>query len=278
MERGEDLRQAIQQERTLGRRIGLVSTMGALHDGHLSLVRAARKECDGVVATIFVNPSQFSPQEDLGKYPHTLQADVEALAELDVEWVFIPSSDEMYPEGYSTFVDPPKVAVLWEGQCRSGHFRGVATVVLKLFQLAPADVAYFGQKDYQQWLVIRQMARDLNVPVEIRICPIVREPDGLAMSSRNRYLNGVERQQALGLSKSLERARQQVAGGAREMAAVIETMRHTLAEAGITNIDYLAIADPETLEPITHLDSTAVALIAAYVGATRLIDNCLLKV
>jgi pantoate--beta-alanine ligase len=275
---GEALRKAIHQERRKGRRIGLVPTMGALHEGHLSLVRAARKECDCVVVSIFVNPTQFGPQEDFRKYPRTLESDLEALAGADVRWVFVPSATQMYPEGFSTYVQPPKVASPWEGECRSGHFRGVVTVVLKLFLLAPADVAFFGQKDFQQLLVIQHMARDLNVSVDIRRCPIVREPDGLAMSSRNRYLNNVERQRALGLFHALQTVEQQVADGVRDTRGMVEAMQKTLTDAEISRIDYVTIADAETLEPIQRLDREAVALIAAFVGKTRLIDNCLLNV
>jgi pantoate--beta-alanine ligase len=276
--RGEALRDAIKQERLNGRRIGLVPTMGALHEGHLSLVRAAREVCDCVVATIFVNPTQFGPQEDFHKYPRTLESDLEALAEAGVSWVFVPSAEEMYPEGFSTYVQPPKVAARWEGECRSDHFRGVVTVVLKLFLLAAADVAFFGQKDFQQLLVIQHMARDLNLPVEVRRCPIVREPDGLAMSSRNRYLDNAERKRALALFHALQTVERQVADGVRDTGEMIEAMKRTLTDAEISRIDYVTIADAQTLEPIPCLDREGVALIAAFVGNTRLIDNCLLKV
>ncbi len=169
--------------------IGLVPTMGALHEGHLSLVRRSVAECDYTVATIFVNPTQFGPQEDFSRYPRTLEADLAALAAEGTDLVFVPSAEQIFPPGFSTFVEPPDVAKLWEGRCRPGHFRGVATVVLKLFHLVAADVAFFGQKDYQQSRVIQDMARDLDLRVHIEICPTIREQDGLAMSSRNRYLN-----------------------------------------------------------------------------------------
>jgi pantoate--beta-alanine ligase len=182
--------------RRQGLRVGLVPTMGALHAGHISLVARGKQNCDRVVTTIFVNPTQFAPHEDFGKYPRTLPTDLELLAAADCDYVFAPTNEAMYPPGCSTFVDPPAVATPLEGVCRPGHFRGVATVVLKLFGIAPADCAFFGQKDFQQAAVIRQMVRDLNVPIEIEVCPIVREADGLAMSSRNRYLSPAERQQA----------------------------------------------------------------------------------
>jgi pantoate--beta-alanine ligase len=259
-----------------GRRIGLVPTMGALHEGHLSLVRAARHRADVVVATIFVNPAQFGPKEDFGKYPRTLEADVQALSAAHCDLVLLPSADDIYPPGFSTYVDPPAVAQPLEGVCRPGHFRGVATVVLKLFNLIPADFACFGQKDYQQLLVIRRMVQDLDLPIEIVACPTVREPDGLAMSSRNRYLSPAERQQALALSRALQQASESVAAGERSAAVIIAQMQQVLQGAGITRIDYVAVRDPDTLAEKSHIDGPAIALIAAYVGNTRLIDNRLL--
>jgi pantoate--beta-alanine ligase len=263
--------------RAIGKSIGLVPTMGALHEGHLSLVRRARNECDVVVATIFVNPSQFGPQEDFSRYPRTLERDLELLAAEGCDLVFAPPKDEIYPPGFSTYVEPPAVSLPLEGKCRAGHFRGVATVVLKLFNLIPADVAYFGQKDYQQSLVIRHMVRDLNLPIQIAVCPIVREGDGLALSSRNRYLSPAERQQALALSRSLKRANELVCSGQRDPAAIAAAMRGELTAAGIERIDYATVADAQTLEELNTLDRSAVALVACFVGTTRLIDNCLLN-
>jgi pantoate--beta-alanine ligase len=256
-----------------GRRIGLVPTMGALHAGHLSLLESARQRTDVVIATIFVNPTQFGPQEDLSTYPRTLDADLDALSAAGCDLVFVPAPEAIYPSGFSTFVEPPAVAQPLEGMCRPGHFRGVATVVLKLFHLIPADVACFGQKDYQQLQVIRRMAIDLDLPLEIVSCPTVREADGLAMSSRNRYLSPAERQQALALSRSLERADELVAGGERSAAAIVAAVRRILVEAGISRIDYVAIAETETLAEKSIVDGPVVVLIAAHVGATRLIDN-----
>jgi len=247
--------------------------MGALHEGHLSLVRAAQAECGFTVVTIFVNPTQFAPHEDFDKYPRTLAADLDALVSCRADLVFAPSRDEMYPAGCATFVEPPPVAQRWEGECRPGHFRGVATVVLKLFNLAQADVAFFGHKDYQQAAVIRRMVQDLNVPIEIRVCPTVRELDGLAMSSRNRYLNADERRQALAISRSLHLADRLAATGERQAAKLVEAMRGALAEAQIGRIDYVAVVDSESLEPVSELAGPAIALIAANVGTTRLIDN-----
>jgi pantoate--beta-alanine ligase len=259
-----------------GRRVAVVPTMGALHAGHLSLVEIARRHADVVVATIFVNPTQFGPQEDFSKYPRTLEADLQALSAAGCDLVFVPASDEIYPPGFSTYIEPPAVALPLEGVCRPGHFRGVATVVLKLFQLVPAEVACFGQKDYQQLLVIRRMALDLDVPIEIIPCPIVREADGLAMSSRNRYLSPAERQKALALSRALERAEQMAAGGERNCDKIAEAMREMLSKAGISRVDYAVVVDAQTLEQKPTIAGRAVALIAAFVGTTRLIDNRLL--
>lgn len=268
-----ELRASVRAARAAGQVIGLVPTMGALHEGHLSLVRASQAECGLTVVTIFVNPTQFAPHEDFDKYPRTLAADLEALASCRADLVFAPSAAEMYPPGCATFVEPPLVGQRWEGECRPGHFRGVATVVLKLFNLAQADVAFFGQKDYQQAAVIRRMVQDLNVPIEIRVCPTVREPDGLAMSSRNRYLSADQRRQALAISRSLRLADQLAAGGQRQAAQLVEAMQRVLAEAQISRMDYVAVVDPETLEPVTELTGPVIALIAAKVGTTRLIDN-----
>lgn len=268
---------AVRQHQREGRHVGLVPTMGALHEGHVSLVRLAREQADIVVATIFVNPTQFGPQEDFARYPRTLEADLAALASAGCDLVLVPDRDAVYPPGCSTVVEPPSVAVPLEGDCRPGHFRGVTTIVLKLFGMVPADVACFGQKDYQQSLVIRRMVADLNVPIQIVVCPIVREADGLAMSSRNRYLSPDERQRALAISRSLHMAEAAVASGERDAAALIKLIREELSRAGIVRIDYVAVANPETLADKQIIDAPVVALIAAHVGSTRLIDNCLLQ-
>lgn len=268
-----ELRAAVRAARAAGCAVGLVPTMGALHEGHLSLARASRSECGFTVATIFVNPTQFAPHEDFEKYPRTLQTDLESLASCRADLVFAPRREDMYPAGCSTLVEPPQVARRWEGECRPGHFRGVATVVLKLFNLAQADVAFFGQKDYQQAAVIRRMVQDLDVPTEIRVCPTVREPDGLAMSSRNRYLNAVERQQAVAISRALRWAEQMAADGERQAVKLVDSIHRVLAQAQIHRIDYVAVVDPETLEPIPELTGPVMVLIAVWVGGTRLIDN-----
>jgi len=272
-----ELRELLAPVRRAGKRIGLVPTMGALHEGHLSLVRASKAECDFTVVSIYVNPTQFGPGEDLDKYPRTLDADLDALARCGVEAVLVPSNEEVYPEGHATRVEVAGVAEPLEGACRPGHFCGVATIVLKLLNMVQPDVAYFGQKDYQQWLVIRRMVEDLNVPVEVRRCPIVREPDGLAMSSRNAYLSAEGRRRALVLSQSLKLAGQLVAGGQRDARAIVDEMRRLVLAEGGAQIDYITVADPETLDPIEEIRGPALAALAVRIEETRLIDNCLLK-
>jgi pantoate--beta-alanine ligase len=271
-----DLRAAVAAARAEGKRIGLVPTMGALHEGHLSLVRAARAECDAVVVSIYVNPSQFGPNEDLAKYPRTLQADLDLLAGCGTDFVWAPADAEVYRPGHATWVEVGDVAEPLEGECRPGHFRGVATIVLKLFNAVQPDVAYFGQKDYQQAAVIRRMVADLDVPVEIGVCPIVREPDGLAMSSRNRYLSPAARGRALVLWKSLQLAAELVAGGERRAAAVAGRMREVILTAGDARIDYVALVDPDTLLPVESISRPTLAALAVRIENTRLIDNCIL--
>ena len=272
-----ELRQVLADVRRQGKRIGLVPTMGALHEGHLSLVRASQGECDFTVVSVFVNPSQFGPGEDFEKYPRTLNADLDALTTCGVELAFSPSPDEVYRPDHATWVEIAGVAEPLEGVCRPGHFRGVATIVLKLFNMVAADAAYFGQKDYQQVAVIRQMVRDLNVPIEVCVCPIVREADGLAMSSRNQYLSRAARQRALVLWKSLQAASTLVAGGESNASVVKQRMQEVIATADDAQIDYIALADPDTLEPVEEITATTVAALAVKIENTRLIDNCLLR-
>jgi pantoate--beta-alanine ligase len=256
-----------------GRRVGVVPTMGALHDGHLSLVTASRAACDVTVATIFVNPTQFGPNEDFSRYPRTLEADLAKLAAAGADYAFVPEVSEMYPAGATTMVEPGSVAGPLEGAFRPGHFRGVATIVLKLFQAVPADAAFFGQKDYQQQLVIRHMVADLLLPIEIVVCPIVREADGLAMSSRNVYLSADERRTALSISRALEAARFLVSAGQFDADVIAGRMLSTLHDGGIKNVDYAMVVDADTLLPIERVEGRAMALVACRVGATRLIDN-----
>ncbi len=272
-----DLRWAVGAARKDQKRIGFVPTMGALHEGHLSLVRASQAECQYTVVSIYVNPAQFGPKEDFARYPRTLQADLEKLAGVGAHLAFCPSDAEVYPVGFSTWVEVEGVAEPLEGQCRPGHFRGVATVVLKLLNMVQPDVAYFGQKDYQQALVIRRMVADLNVPVEVRVCPTVREPDGLAMSSRNSYLSPQGRQKALVLWKSLQLAAELVRQAERDAATIIARMRQTILTVEDAQIDYIALVDPETLAPVEKITAPVLAALAIRIEGTRLIDNCLLE-
>ena len=253
--------------------IGVVPTMGALHEGHLSLVRESLTGCDQTIATIFVNPTQFSASEDLSKYPRPLSEDLKQLEALGVQHVFVPKDGQMYPEGFSTAIEPPDVANKLEGEFRPTHFGGVATVVLKLLNMTRADIAFFGQKDFQQVSVIKAMVADLNVNVEIRVCPIVRERDGLALSSRNVYLADEERTIALTLSKTLAHVEQMIREGQTDGYEVVTEMRQMLIDGGVTSVDYAVIADPQTLNTAESISLPAVALIAAHVGKTRLIDN-----
>jgi pantoate--beta-alanine ligase len=263
--------------RAAGQTVGLVPTMGALHEGHLSLVDAARSECDVAVVTIFVNPTQFAPDEDFRRYPRDLERDVSLLAERGCDIVFAPADEEMYRPDHATFIDVGPIGRLLEGEFRPTHFRGVATIVLKLFNLAPADRAYFGRKDYQQTLVIRQMAADLDVPTDIRVCPIVREPDGLAMSSRNAYLTPNERIRALALSRSLRLAERLAADGERDVAVIREKMLREIESTGGVHLQYLAFVADGTLTPVEAITGPTTIALTATVGKTRLIDNTLVS-
>lgn len=259
-----------------GLRIGFVPTMGALHEGHLSLVRAAVQAADRVVASIFVNPLQFGPGEDLDRYPRNLQRDGELLEQAGCDLIFTTSANDMYPQGYSTFVVNEGPAERLEGAVRPGHFRGVLTVVAKLFNIVLPDLAVFGQKDAQQALLIRHMVRDLNFDLELRVEPIVREADGLAMSSRNAYLTENGRRQAAWLRKALDRAQQLYQAGEREAGKLVGAARHALeVEAGLP-VDYLTLVDPDSLDDLERCDPAGLMLVAARVEEVRLIDNLLL--
>lgn len=270
-----ELRELVTAARRAGKTIGLVPTMGALHAGHLSLAQVSVAQCDLTVVTIFVNPTQFGAGEDFDRYPRTLDRDVALLAGQGVDVVFAPPRDAIYLPGHATRVEVDRVTAEFEGRCRPGHFSGVATIVLKLLQLAAPDVAYFGQKDFQQGMVIRRMAADLDVPSTIRMLPTVREPDGLAMSSRNAYLSPAERQQALGVIEALRSAAAMVAAGERAAAPIIRTMRERLRAANLEPIDYAALVEPRELAPIQTITGPTLALIAVHCGRTRLIDNLL---
>ena len=281
-------RQFVSASRSQGRTVGFVPTMGALHEGHLSLVQSALS-CEVAVASIFVNPTQFGPSEDLDKYPRPLTADLEKLKAAGVSAVFVPTKEKMYPEGFSSYVEPPQIGETLEGICRPGHFRGVTTVVLKLLQAVPASHAYFGKKDYQQWRVIEAMVRDLNVGTEIIGCETVRESDGLALSSRNRYLTSDDRDRALLLSETLRNVEAAYRAGEKRTDILQKEMQDTLlgqqqastdlshekmqVERTLDALDYAAIVSAEDLTPLTSIDRPAVALIAGTIGTTRLIDN-----
>ncbi len=275
---GDELRRQVLAWRVAGESVGLVPTMGALHAGHLSLVARSVEECRRTVVTIFVNPTQFGPDEDFARYPRPLERDLELLAAAKAEVVFVPSTDEMYRAGHTTIVEVGGISQRWEGAIRPGHFRGVATVVLKLFNLAPADRAYFGQKDYQQTVVVRRMVADLNLPIEIRVLPTARDPDGLALSSRNAYLTAHERSQALALSHSLRRAAELATGGERDAKLIAREMRRILGSTPGLNLDYATLVDPDNLEEVSRVAGPVVAIVAARVGRTRLIDNEIINV
>lgn len=272
-----DMQEQSRAWRAEGATIGFVPTMGALHEGHLSLVAAARKACDKVVVSIFVNPTQFGPDEDLDTYPRDLERDSRLLAQEGCDLVFTTTPGEMYPEGFNTWVT---VETLTDGLCgasRAGHFRGVTTVVLKLLQIVGPQRAFFGEKDRQQLVVLTRMARDLNLQVEVIGCPIVREPDGLARSSRNAYLSPDERQRARALSAGLRAACAALAGGERDARALEGVVRKELEEAR-ARVDYVSAVDPETLQPVERADGRTIIAVAAFLGATRLIDNHVLGV
>jgi pantoate--beta-alanine ligase len=263
--------------RRAGKRLGFVPTMGALHEGHLSLVRAARASTDVVAASIFVNPTQFGPNEDLAKYPRSFERDCELLQREGVELLFAPSVEEMYPAGAVTWVTVEGLSDKLDGCTRPGHFRGVTTVVAKLFHVVEPDAAFFGQKDAAQVAIIRRMVRDLNLPVEIVVCPIVRDPDGLAMSSRNAYLDPEQRKHALVLHRSLMRMQGLADSGERDAAELLAAGRAEFEEERSVRLDYCELVDPDSLDPVADISNGALAAVAAFVGSTRLIDNVVLK-
>jgi len=272
--------QHVTAARQRGLLTGCIPTMGALHQGHVSLMQRARTECGYVTATIFVNPTQFGPQEDFSKYPRTLQADLQLCEQAGVDLVFTPQADQMYVADAETTVQVGRLTTVLEGAHRPGHFDGVTTVVAKLLMITQPHKAYFGQKDFQQQLVVRRMVRDLNIPVEIVTCPIIREPDGLAMSSRNRYLSVAERQTAVALSRALRLAADLCSQPAAVPAEVERQMRQMLLQTPGLELQYAVLADPDTLQPLPERvlsGARAVGLIAARVGSTRLIDNLLLS-
>ena len=272
-----EARAACRDARASRKRLGLVPTMGALHEGHLSLVRAARAQCDTVAVSIFVNPTQFGPTEDLSKYPRQFERDCRLLEKEGVEILFAPPVEEIYPNGAVTWVCVEGLSEKLDGRSRPGHFRGVTTIVSKLFHILEPEAAFFGQKDAAQLAVIRRMVQDLNFPVEIVACPIVREPDGLAMSSRNAYLNREERGRALVLQSLLQRSEQEFQAGERVAAKLISAAKEVFAREPQVVLDYFEIVDPDTLDPVERISQKTLVAVAAYFGSTRLIDNTVLN-
>lgn len=269
----DELRRAVDAWRSAGERIGFVPTMGALHEGHLSLVRLARGHADRVVASVFVNPTQFGPNEDFNRYPRQPEKDAAMLESAGCDLLFLPDVETLYPKGHATFVEPGGAAEGLEGACRPGHFRGVATVVTALFNLVRADVAVFGEKDAQQLAVVRQMVRDLSIPVEIVPGPTLREPDGLAMSSRNAYLSPDERKAAAVLHRALRAAETAVSQGERRGGAVRERLREVLNTEPLARVEYAEVVDAESFQPVEALRGRLVLPLAVRIGRTRLIDN-----
>jgi pantoate--beta-alanine ligase len=272
-----ELRQWSRQQRASGKTIGLVPTMGALHAGHASLIRAARKECDAVAVSIFVNPTQFGPNEDFTRYPRTFDADCKLAEAEGADVIFAPQVEDLYPTGSATFVEVEGLSDRLDGASRPGHFRGVATVVSKLFIAAEPDRAYFGQKDAAQVAILRRMTQDLRLGVEIVVCPIIRDPDGLALSSRNVYLSPEERKQALTLSRAIRRVESLFTNGVRDTSVLLSAAHEVFAAEPSVRIDYIALVDWSTLLPVDFAAPNTLFAVAAYVGTTRLIDNTILR-
>lgn len=267
------MKEQARQARAENRIVGLVPTMGALHRGHLALVERAKRECSTVITSIFVNPKQFGPTEDFSKYPRTFDSDREKLEQAGVDSLFAPGPSEIYPQGFSSYVQVDGLSERLEGRSRPRHFRGVATVVMKLLQIVQPNFAYFGRKDAQQSRIVTQMARDLNLDSGIVVCPIVREPDGLAMSSRNAYLNAEERKAATVLHRALDAAKNEVAAGVRDSLQLQTVLHRVLGAETLARVDYAEIVDAETFEPVLRLSKPCFVVLAVFIGKTRLIDN-----
>ena len=267
------MKQRARQARSENRIVGLIPTMGALHEGHLALVKRARQECSEIITSIFVNPKQFGPKEDFAKYPRTFEADAEKLASAGVDAIFALEPADVYPPGFRTYVSVEGLSDRLEGRSRPGHFRGVATVVLKLLEIVQPHFAYFGRKDAQQVRIISQMAGDLNLDTEIVVCPIVREPDGLALSSRNAYLKPDERKAATVLHRALIAGRDELAAGGHDSLSLQTTLRKVLQAEPLAAVDYAEIVDADTFEPVTRVARPCYVVLAVFLGKTRLIDN-----
>lgn len=271
----ESVRSLVKAARREAKKIGLVPTMGALHIGHISLIETAVKECDFVVVSIFVNPTQFGPTEDFEKYPRPLEADLEICKKAGIDIVFAPATEQMYPRENFTSVNVEKLTEQLCGRSRPGHFRGVATICAKLFNIVQPDIAYFGQKDSQQAIVIKKMVADLNMPLRIAICPTVREPDGLAVSSRNQYLTKEQKKEATYIYKSLQKAQEMIDAGITDCETIIRQMYSILNQAPSIKIEYVSVVDAETVQNIDQIAGKVLVAVAARIGLARLIDNIL---
>lgn len=269
----EKMRSVVKALKSERKTIGLVPTMGYLHEGHLSLVRESVKKADCTVVSVFVNPTQFGPTEDFEEYPRDMKRDSEILENEGVDYVFDPEAEEMYPEGYKTYVEVHNLQDRLCGHSRPGHFRGVATVVLKLFNIVNPDFSFFGQKDAQQAIILKKMVQDLDIEVKIEVLPIIREEDGLALSSRNAYLNTEERRAALVLSKSLGEAQKMIEKGERDVESIIKRMKEIIKGEPLARIDYIEIVDMDNLNPLTRIGKKALVALAVFIGKVRLIDN-----
>jgi len=267
------MKEHARQARAESRIVGLVPTMGALHAGHLALIERARRDCSPVIASLFVNPKQFGPNEDFAKYPRAFDNDRKMLEQAGVDSLFAPEPSEIYPNGFSTYVHVEGLSERLEGRSRPGHFRGVTTVVMKLLEIVQPNFAYFGRKDAQQARIITQMARDLNLDSEIVVCPLVREPDGLAMSSRNAYLSAEERQAATILYRALDAAKSELAAGVRDALQLQDVLSRTLGAERHARVDYAEVVDAESFEPVLRVNKPSYILLAVFIGKTRLIDN-----
>jgi len=272
-----ELKAEIKALKSNGKIIGLVPTMGCLHEGHLSLVRSSVKKADCTVVSIFVNPTQFSPNEDFREYPRDLKHDSEILEREGVDYLFIPEASAMYPEGFKTYIEVHDLQDKLCGRSRQGHFRGVCTVVLKLFNIVDPDISFFGQKDAQQAIVLKRMVKDLDLDVNIEILPIIREKDGLALSSRNTYLDPEQRKAALCLSKSLREADEMFNSGERKSARIIRRMEEIIKSEALAKIDYVRIVDLNNLDPLARIEKEALIAVAVFIGKNRLIDNTVIN-
>jgi len=271
-----EMRSAVSGIKSQGMSIGFVPTMGYLHEGHLSLVRESLRKADVTVVSIFVNPAQFEPKEDFKEYPRDLDRDSEVLEGEGVDYLFVPEADEMYPQGYKTYVEVHDLQDKLCGRSRPGHFQGVCTVVLKLFNIINPDISFFGQKDAQQSIILKRMIKELNLEVKIDVLPIIREEDGLALSSRNKYLSQEERKAALVLSKSLKEAQSMIEKGQRDSAAIIKGMKEIIGREPLVKIDYVEIVDMDNLDPVSRIEKEVLAAVAVFIGKVRLIDNTIL--